>query len=107
MRDQIGKWIPPGIGEGIKNAMPNLHLQMDEEMLSLTNTMKATVDLETKKTFLSAGSSIRLNTPSINSIDDEKENIFIVKNYMDSEEISEYTYKNVNGEFTMASKRMR
>lgn len=37
----------------------------------------------------------------------EQQQVFIVKNYMDSKEISNITYKNVNGEFALASRRRR
>ena len=46
MRDQVGKWIPAGIGEGIQNAMPNLRNQLDSELISLSSQMKATVQAE-------------------------------------------------------------
>lgn len=107
MAAQVGKWIPPGIGQGIKDSMPDLHSEMDEEMFSLTNKMKATVALETKKSSTSIGATNSFNIPSMNNETDEKESVFIVKNYVDSKEISEYTYKKVNGQFAMASKRMR
>ena len=33
--DEIGKWIPPGIGVGIEAEMPDLYKQMDDEMSAL------------------------------------------------------------------------
>lgn len=48
MADEIGQWIPPGIGEGFEDAMPVLEKQVDAEMSSLAGRMQAAVQVETK-----------------------------------------------------------
>ncbi len=48
-RDEVGKWIPPGVGEGMDAAMPALEKQTDEEMAALARRMQATVNVETGK----------------------------------------------------------
>lgn len=47
MRDEIGEMLPPGIGIGIDNAMPDLKKDMNAEMEALTAEMQATVAAET------------------------------------------------------------
>ena len=37
MRDEVGKWIPAGVGVGIERAMPDLEKQLQEDMEDLTN----------------------------------------------------------------------
>lgn len=45
--DEVGAWIPPGVGEGIENAMPGLMKDTRKQMLQLAEEMQATVDAET------------------------------------------------------------
>lgn len=47
MADSIGKWLPPGIGEGFDEAMPDLIKQMDRDVDALVSKMQHKVDLET------------------------------------------------------------
>lgn len=47
--DEIGKWIPPGIGVGIEAEMPDLYKQMDDEMSALGKRMQTAVNVETGK----------------------------------------------------------
>ena len=47
--DEIGKWIPPGIGVGIEAEMPDLYKQMDDEMSTLGKRMQTAVNVETGK----------------------------------------------------------
>lgn len=44
---EVGKWIPPGVGRGMEDAMPELEKQTDEEMKSLADRMQAAVNVET------------------------------------------------------------
>lgn len=44
---EVGQWIPPGIGVGIEKAMPDLQKQMDAEMEELAGRMQAAVAIET------------------------------------------------------------
>lgn len=48
-RDEVGKWIPPGITEGIKGSMPKLLNATEQEMKQLADKMQATVKAETSK----------------------------------------------------------
>ncbi len=48
MADEVGQWIPPGVGEGIEDAMPGLERQVDDEMASLAGRMQAAVEVETR-----------------------------------------------------------
>ena len=45
--DEVGKWIPPGIGEGMEDAMPDLERQMGDELDDLARKMQAAVEVET------------------------------------------------------------
>ncbi len=47
--DEVGKWIPPGIGVGIETEMPTLYKQMDAEMSALGKRMQTAVNVETGK----------------------------------------------------------
>lgn len=48
-RDEVGKWIPPGITDGIKGSMPKLLNETEQEMKQLADKMQATVKAETSK----------------------------------------------------------
>ena len=45
--EEVGQWIPPGIGEGVEGAMPDLEEQMGDEMGQLAWKMQAAVEMET------------------------------------------------------------
>ena len=49
MKKEVGRWIPPGVGEGIEEEMPELYDQTDVEMAKLAEHMQAAVDVETGK----------------------------------------------------------
>lgn len=71
---EVGRWIPPGTGEGIKDAMPGLKKTANNEMRGLVESMQATVDVEASKlTFEKAGEqeyerarAERMNTHNVN-----------------------------------------
>lgn len=44
---EVGQWLPPGIGIGFDEAMPDLERQMGEDMDRLARKMQATVEVET------------------------------------------------------------
>lgn len=44
---EVGRWIPPGIGVGMEKAMPDLQNQVDSEMEELANRMQTAVAIET------------------------------------------------------------
>ena len=44
---EVGQWIPPGIGVGMEKAMPDLQKQVDSEMEELANRMQTAVAIET------------------------------------------------------------
>ena len=46
-RDEVGKWIPAGIGEGVEAKMPALIKDMKEQIGGLVTNMNATVGLDT------------------------------------------------------------
>ncbi len=46
-RKEVGRWIPPGVGAGIEDEMPDLYNQADEEMAALADHMQAAVAVET------------------------------------------------------------
>lgn len=47
--DEVGEWIPPGIGQGVEKKMPELYSQMDDEMAALGRRMQSVVKVETGK----------------------------------------------------------
>lgn len=46
---EVGRWIPPGIGVGIDEAMPDLESQMGDEMDRIAQKMQTAVEVETGK----------------------------------------------------------
>lgn len=47
MEEEIGEMLPPGIGKGLENAMPDLQDDVNKEMKALTAKMEYTVAAET------------------------------------------------------------
>lgn len=45
--DEVGRWIPPGIGVGMEKSMPELQKLVDAEMESLASRMQTAVAIET------------------------------------------------------------
>ncbi len=45
--DEVGVWIPPGIGKGFEKTMPKLESGIEEQMKALANKMQAKVIAET------------------------------------------------------------
>lgn len=110
MRDLIGVNLMRGIGVGVEMETPDLQKQIDDNLDDLYAGLRMTVDAETARTTASivAGNQIvqkYIVNETENSIKDGE--IFIIKNYMDSEQISEYTYKKVDGRLALAGKRVR
>lgn len=68
--DEIGKWIPPGIGVGIEAEMPDLYKQMDDEMANLGKRMQAAVNVETGKIAVDKKISTTYN------VEKEKQGVF-------------------------------
>jgi len=44
---KVGQWIPPGIGDGVEKAMPELQNRMEAEMEELAGRMQTAVAIET------------------------------------------------------------
>lgn len=107
MRDQVGKYLAQGIGVGFTDESENIESDMQDSLLNLTSNMRATVEFETSKTSLGMMSSLTSSVSNESTIDNNDSGIFIIKNYMDSDEISEYTYKKVDNQFALAGKRVR
>lgn len=68
--DEVGQWIPPGIGEGIEDKMPDLYEQMDTEMSALGKRMQMAVKVETGKI------AIDKNANSTYKVVKEKQGVF-------------------------------
>lgn len=47
--NEVGRWIPPGVGLGVEKAMPDLIKQTDDQMQKLAKSMQTTVTAETSK----------------------------------------------------------
>lgn len=48
MKQDVGRWIPEGIEEGIKEQMPDLEREAQLQMTALSKKMKAAVEIETQ-----------------------------------------------------------
>ncbi len=108
-RDQVGAMMAKGVGVGFEDETKDIQNDMQKNLSDLTAKMTSTVNYETSRT--SSGVVARgtqgIITDIATSEDIKDGDIFMVKNYMDSEEISEYTYKKTDGKFAMAGKRVR
>ena len=47
--ERVGEWIPPGVGEGIEDSMPDLLKNADDQMASLADRMQGAVDAESSR----------------------------------------------------------
>lgn len=59
--DEVGRWIPPGIGRGVEKNMPSLYSQMDDEMEELGKRMRMSVNMETGKIAVDKNTSTAYN----------------------------------------------
>lgn len=65
---EVGRWIPPGIGVGMEKAMPDLQRLVDSEMEELAGRMQAAVAIET------GGITVRTRAKAEHSADTEYPN---------------------------------
>lgn len=112
MRDQVGKWIMPGVSVGIDETMPDLKDNMKAKMLGLTKEMKAKVKMETSSLGASilAKSNAEITSKTLdknNSSNPQEGNSFTVQNILDGNIIGEATYRIVDNKLALASRRRR
>ena len=95
---EVGKWIPPGVGEGIKEQMPELEDETNKEMQALAQKMQAAVNIETGKISIDKNTSqtYKVDQENGQSFDDRKTNVVIegethVHVDLDGKEIAEVT----------------
>ena len=95
---EVGKWIPPGVGEGIKGEMPELEDETNKEMKALAQKMQAAVNIETGKITLDKNTSqtYKVDQENGQSFDDRKTEVVIegethVHVDLDGKEIAEVT----------------
>jgi len=110
-RDQVGKYMAQGVGVGFTDETDNIKKSMEKDLSDLVYGMQMAVDYNVSST--TGGIIARNNqgtstiSSNLNSDDIQEDSTFIVPVYMDSEKISEYTYKKVDGKFALAGKRVR
>lgn len=77
--DEIGKWIPPGIGKGIKSEMPTLIRDTQSEMEKLSKKMKTAVQIETGtiKIEKNANETYKVQQENGQSFDESKTEVLI------------------------------
>nr|DAL83974.1 MAG TPA: minor tail protein [Caudoviricetes sp.] len=95
---EVGKWIPPGVGEGIKGEMPELEDETNKEMKALAQKMQAAVNIETGKITLDKNTSqtYKVDQENGQSFDGKDTNVVIegethVHVDLDGKEIAEAT----------------
>ena len=49
MRDKVGRWIPPGIGEGVEESMPDLEKQLNRDLDGLAASVQANVNADVNR----------------------------------------------------------
>ncbi len=96
MKKEVGKWIPPGIAEGIEDEMPTLQRDIDANISDLTSRMKMTVDYETSNTGTKLSSNSNrdiLRSSNFDNNNSDKKIILNLENktYLDGEVIAEHT----------------
>lgn len=96
--DEVGKWIPPGIGEGVSDQMPKLEKQTESEMQELAKKMQTAVNVETGKITLDKNveQTYKVDQENGQSFDDRKTEVVIegethVHVDLDGKEIAEVT----------------
>ncbi|MGU8476076.1 tape measure protein [Clostridium perfringens] len=113
MRDQVGKWIMPGVEVGIDKSMPDLQDNMKTKMINLTKQMKAKVKMETSSLGASivAKSNAEVTSKTLNSSNNSTNpsegNSFTIQNILDGNIIGEATYRIVDNKLALASRRRR
>ncbi|ELC8463874.1 tape measure protein [Clostridium perfringens] len=100
MRDEVGKWIMPGVEVGMDKTMPDLQSNMKEKLLNLTREMKAKVAYESQSlgaTVVSRSSNEIINKNSNDSENNPRKLILNIenKNYLDGEELAGHTTQKV------------
>lgn len=81
MRDEVGKWIPAGVGVGIEKEMPALREQLEEEMNELTN-VKFTPKIDpTSELVNSINGMIQRNIEVVFNVDGREFNRQVVAPY--------------------------
>ena len=77
--EEVGEWIPPGIGKGIEAEMPDLTKSTQAEMKDLTRKMKAAVEIETGtiKVKKQANETYKVQQENGQSFDDSKTEVTI------------------------------
>lgn len=100
MRDEVGKWIMPGVEVGMDKTMPDLQSNMKEKLLNLTREMKAKVAYESQSlgaTVVSRNSNEIINKNSNDSENNPRKFILNIenKNYLDGEELAGHTTQKV------------
>lgn len=96
MKKEVGKWIPPGIAEGIEDEMPTLQRDIDANISDLTSRMRMTVDYETSNTATKLSSNSNrdiLRSSNLDNNNSDKKIVLNVENktYLDGEVIAEHT----------------
>lgn len=77
--EEVGEWVPPGVGQGIERSMPALLKSADAEMEKLASRMRSTVSLETAKIELDKNitHSYQAEKDNGQSFDDRKTEVVI------------------------------
>lgn len=108
-RDKIGAMMAQGVGVGFEDEADNVQKSIEKDFKRMAGKMQLAVDYNMAST--SAGIVARNNsygTETRTIVEDTPEgSMFVVPIYMDSEKISEYTYKKTDGKFALAGKRVR
>lgn len=108
-RDEVGKYMAQGVGVGFEDEADNVQKSMEKEFDKMAGKMQLAVDYNMAST--TAGIVARNNSygteTRITTEDIPEGSTFVVPIYMDSEKISEYTYKKTDGKFALAGKRVR
>lgn len=95
---EVGAWIPPGVGEGIKDKMPELENETSKEMKALAQRMQTAVSIETGKISIDKNTSqtFKAEQESNRTPDDRETKVVIegethVHVDLDGKEIAEVT----------------
>lgn len=112
-RDEVGKYMAQGVGVGFEDESKNVQRKLDRSASEWVSTIQGTINVgkansiptSVATTNYSVINNSVSNTENRNAPNEES--VFILKNYIDSDEVSEYTYKKVNNKLALAGKKVR
>ena len=112
MEDEVGEMLPPGIGKGFENSMPDLQKDVNDELEAMTAKMEYTVAAETANVgaSITSGTASRINAKNQALAEDPSGDgklVIEVPVVIDGREISKVTAELDSNELEKRKKRRK